>query len=154
MLARPHRMTDPAEFSRTIRRGSKSRSGGIVTYLLLPQAEASASKDEHSASSCKSSLGDGPVDSLPETQVGFVVNRRVANAVGRHRVTRVLRGEVRHWLHLFPSGSHLVVRALPGSARQSNRKISADLAHCLRRLQTDRDAVLDEMKRDLAGCRP
>jgi len=65
--------------------------------------------------------------------VGFVVGRAVGNAVVRHRVQRQLRHLCRDRLPLLPSGSALVVRALPGAADAGWAELGRDLDRCLER---------------------
>lgn len=65
--------------------------------------------------------------------IGFVVGRSVGNAVVRHRVQRQLRHLCRDRLHRLPSGSSLVVRALPRAAGASSAELGRDLDRCLQR---------------------
>lgn len=53
-------------------------------------------------------------DDLP-ARVGVVVSKSVGGSVERHRAARRIRGAVRPLLPLLPSGSRVVVRALPGA---------------------------------------
>ena len=46
--------------------------------------------------------------------MGFVVSKKIGNAVVRNRVTRRLREIVRPHLETLPAGSAIVLRALPG----------------------------------------
>ncbi len=54
--------------------------------------------------------------SSEQSKVAFAVGKNVGNSVVRHRVTRQLRHAIAPNLRKFPTGSHLVVRALPGAA--------------------------------------
>jgi ribonuclease P protein component len=47
--------------------------------------------------------------------VGLTVGRAVGNAVARHRASRRLRAILAQLLPSLPSGSRVVVRALPGA---------------------------------------
>jgi ribonuclease P protein component len=69
--------------------------------------------------------------------VGFVVGRAVGNSVIRHRVLRRLRHLCRERLVRLPSGSWLVVRALPAAAGASYQELGADLDRCLQRVLAD-----------------
>ncbi|EHR53899.1 RNase P protein component [Saccharomonospora marina XMU15] len=68
------------------------------------------------------------------TKAGFVVSKAVGNSVVRHRVTRRLRHLVFDRLGTVPTGSALVVRALPPAATASSAELGADLDAALRRL--------------------
>lgn len=50
-----------------------------------------------------------------QSKVAFAVGKNVGNSVVRHRITRQLRHIVAPAITRFPIGSHIVVRALPGS---------------------------------------
>ncbi|MEP6559797.1 MAG: ribonuclease P protein component [Nakamurella sp.] len=60
-------------------------------------------------------------------RAGFVVSGKVGNSVVRHRITRRLRPLVRQQLSLMPSGTDLVVRALPAAAGASSADLDRDL---------------------------
>lgn len=64
--------------------------------------------------------------------VGFVVSKAVGNAVTRNRVKRRLRAAMASRADL-PTGSTIVVRALPAAADASFRELVGDLDACLRR---------------------
>ena len=71
---------------------------------------------------------------LEPARVGFVVSRAVGGSVQRNRVTRRLRHLCREVVGDLPSGSLLVVRALPGAATASYDELRADLGHGLSRV--------------------
>ena len=60
-------------------------------------------------------------------RVGLVVSKAVGNAVTRNRVKRRLRHLARAELGRTPSGTDVVVRALPGAATASG-SLGQDLA--------------------------
>ncbi|MCW2753839.1 MAG: ribonuclease protein component [Marmoricola sp.] len=66
-----------------------------------------------------------------QPRVGFVVAKSVGPAVTRNRVKRRLRHLMRERVSMLPSGSLLVVRALPGSAAATSRDLAAELDRCL-----------------------
>ena len=51
-------------------------------------------------------------------QAGLIISKSVGGSVVRHRVARQIRHALLDPLKKLPNGSQLVVRALPGSARQ------------------------------------
>lgn len=69
--------------------------------------------------------------------VGFVVSKAVGNAVTRNRVKRVLRHRVRTHLPQTPTGTSVVVRALPPAATAADLAADLDSAwrQGLRRLE-------------------
>ena len=107
MSSAAHRLTGSATFSRAIRTGRRAGSATLVVHLARPD-----------------------VDDRP--RIGFVVSRAVGNAVTRNRVKRRLRELVRDLS--LPSGSLLVVRALPPAAGASYAELRDDLARCLTRV--------------------
>ena len=109
MSSEAHRLTGSARFSLAIRTGRRAGSGTLVVHLARPESEDPA-------------------------RIGFVVNRAVGNAVTRNRVKRRLRQLVRDHSETLPSGSLLVVRALPPSAAASYSELRSDLARCLTRV--------------------
>lgn len=53
--------------------------------------------------------------STPHTRFAFAVGKSVGNSVVRHRLTRRLRHICAQNTDLLPTGSDIVVRALPGA---------------------------------------
>jgi ribonuclease P protein component len=106
MLPSGSRLHTSDEFSAVVRSGRRSASGGLVVHLLVDPASSSSAR---------------------ASRVGFVVSGKVGNAVVRHRVTRRLRVLVRPLLTDLPSGSELVVRALPAAAAASSAELGRDL---------------------------
>lgn len=62
-----------------------------------------------------------------DTKVAFAVGKNVGNSVVRHKVTRQLRHAISPLVGSFPSGSHVVVRALPGASQASFAQLSENL---------------------------
>jgi ribonuclease P protein component len=65
--------------------------------------------------------------SAEAAKVGFVVSRKVGNAVVRNRVRRQLRHLARGYLESLPGGSLLVLRAHPRAATARQADIAAEL---------------------------
>lgn len=68
-----------------------------------------------------------PVADQVGTRVGFVVAKSVGGAVVRNRVRRRLRGVVVEQSHSLPSGTDIVVRALPPAADASYEVLATEL---------------------------
>ena len=64
-------------------------------------------------------------------RVGFVVSKKVGNAVVRNRVTRRLREIVRPHLETLPAGSAIVLRTLPGIQDQEFAALKDDVDSAL-----------------------
>lgn len=62
------------------------------------------------------------------------MSKAVGNAVVRNRVKRRLRHLIRARLALFPPGSLVVVRALPGAGEADHEQLARDLDTALQRL--------------------
>ena len=75
-------------------------------------------------------MSEVPSSSVP--QVGFVVSKKVGNAVVRNKVKRRLRHLMRERLSGL-AGATLVVRANPAAAGASYDDLGRDLDHCLNR---------------------
>ncbi len=75
---------------------------------------------------------DAGADGPP--RAGFVVSKAVGGAVVRNTVTRRLRAVVRARLDRLPTGSLLVVRALPAAAAAPSARLAVELDDCLARL--------------------
>jgi ribonuclease P protein component len=95
-----------------MRSGRRAGRGPVVVHLLRP------------------ALAD---DAVPP-RAGFVVGRGVGNAVTRNRTRRRLRHIVSGRLPALPSGSAVVVRALPGSGELSSAELARLVDSGLRQL--------------------
>ncbi len=103
MLPAPRRLKRPAEFGVTVRRGSRAATKSVVVHVRrITEQNPPASG-----------------------RVGFVVSKKVGNAVTRNRVKRRLR----HLVGMLdaPVPADVVVRALPASAVEPER-LAGDLA--------------------------
>ncbi len=110
MLPAAHRLTDAASYQRVLRRGRRSRAGTLVVSLA-------ADDDAH------------PV------RVGLVVSRAVGNSVQRNLVKRRLRHLMLARISDLPSGSSVVLRALPGAAAAPASVLARDLDRGLDRVR-------------------
>jgi ribonuclease P protein component len=100
-----------AEFSSTVRRGSRGTSGAVSVHLALdPAATAGAT-----------------------ARVGFVVGRNVGPAVVRNQVRRRLRHLLRARLSSLPGAAAVVVRAHPAAAGLSSSALAPELDQALGR---------------------
>ena len=72
--------------------------------------------------------------STEQTKVAFAVGKNVGNSVVRHKITRRLRHATSPLLASFPSGSHVVVRALPGANEATFAQLSENLKFALSKL--------------------
>ncbi|MDN6399795.1 MAG: ribonuclease P protein component [Brachybacterium sp.] len=102
-----HRLHTGDEFRAVTRGGVRSARSHVVVHLTL--------------------LTQG--DEAP--RVGFVVSKKIGNAVVRNRVTRRLREIIRPQLATMPPGSAVVLRALPGIDAQVFADLRADVDSAL-----------------------
>ncbi|WP_313407344.1 ribonuclease P protein component [Aeromicrobium sp.] len=103
MLPRVHRMRDGEVFRQAMRRGGKGVQPDLVVHV------------------------GGPVEPTDVTSVGFVVSKKVGPAHDRNRVKRRLRHLMRDRLETVPTGSRIVVRALPGAADRRAAELGGQL---------------------------
>jgi ribonuclease P protein component len=113
VLSSSNRLTSPEHFREVVRRGR--RRGGQLMVVHLWAAATPALRASGSA--------------VP--RVGFVVSKAVGPAVTRNLVKRRLRHLARERLSSLPTGSMLVVRALPAAADASYDELGAELDRCL-----------------------
>lgn len=113
MLPSSARLRRSTDFSETVRRGARAGRPLLVVHLDL-------ASDAGTASAPESRPGEPP-------RAGFVVSKAVGGSVVRHAVVRRLRHVMRPRLEGLPSGSRLVVRALPAAAAASSQQLAADL---------------------------
>jgi len=118
------RLRRSQDFTETVRRGVRAGRPLLVVHLDTATVDATA----HA-----SRPGDDP-------RAGFVVSKAVGGSVVRHAVARRLRHVVRPRLATLPSGTRLVVRALPAAATATSTQLAADL-----------DAALERALRKTAG---
>lgn len=113
MLPAASRLRSTKDFAATVRAGVRVGRGTLVVHAR-PQ----------------------PVVEQ-ESQIGFVVSRKVGNAVTRNRVKRQLRHLAKEQLTGSPRGVQIVVRALPGAATRPELlrdDLAAAWQGCVRRL--------------------
>jgi len=72
------------------------------------------------------------------TRLGVTVTKRVANAVGRNRVKRVVREVFRRNRHLFPIGCDVVVIAKSGAPLLGYDDVLTEITRIRRRLKATR----------------
>jgi ribonuclease P protein component len=109
------RLTHRDDFSSVIRRGRRAGRTLVVMHVLMPDQ-----------------LVGRLVGTPIRSRVGFVVSKAVGGSVVRHRVARRLRHVMRDRLADLPSGTQVVVRALPRSADADSARLGAEVDRALR----------------------
>lgn len=109
-------MRSRREFEEVVRRGARAKSGAVMVYRARATDDGS----------------DGGA-----TRIGLIVNRKVGGSVARHKVSRVLRHAVGPLVAQLPTGSLVVIRALPSAGGAGFSACAKDLETCLRRLGED-----------------
>ncbi|HEY4005077.1 MAG TPA: ribonuclease P protein component [Pseudonocardia sp.] len=115
MLPADARLTHRDDFSSVIRRGRRAGRTLVVMHVLMPDQ-----------------LAGRLVGTPTRSRVGFVVSKAVGGSVVRHRVARRLRHVMRDRLADLPSGTQVVVRALPRSADADSARLGAEVDRALR----------------------
>lgn len=132
MLPAAHRLRTSEEFRQVRRLGKRANTTylAVSVYLPAPAPEQSAPGQTPQANIRNDQTGSDPV------RVGFVVSKKVGNAVTRNRVVRRLRHLTRPLLDQLPAGAQLVVNAYPPAATASsatlNRALTKGLAKALK----------------------
>lgn len=116
MLPRNHKLTSPAQFSRTIKNGTRAGSSYFVVYLWKNTAEIA-------------SFG-GP-------RCGLIVSKAVGNAVTRHSTSRRLRHVFFSLIDALPTTAQVVVRALPRAAGASTRELEREMKRLIHKLLSE-----------------
>jgi ribonuclease P protein component len=105
------RLRQRAEFTATVQRGHRGKSGLVAVHVDAAPVGS-----------------PGPLD---PPRVGFVVSRAVGPAVVRNRVLRRLRHLMAARLDRLPVGSLVVVRAFPTAAGASRAGLADALDRAL-----------------------
>ncbi len=124
MLPAGNRLRRAPDFALAVRGGRRSGRTSLVLHLRLPDPEFA----QVTVPVAADPASPGPA------RVGLVVGKSVGPAVTRNRVKRRLREILRARLGSLPSGSVLVVRALPPAASAGSAALAADVDAGLRRL--------------------
>ena len=106
MLAKTARISNSADFAKATKSGLRSTTNHLVGYLHLSNSTESA-------------------------RCGLIINKSVGNSVVRHSVARKIRHIIAENLTSLPSGSLLVIRALPTS---KNAELKTDLTELISKL--------------------
>jgi ribonuclease P protein component len=142
------RLTSRDDFAEVIRHGRRAGRTLVVMHVLVPdQVRGDTAPDLTVPDALPQvptqpgalAVADAAVEVAGPPRVGFVVSKAVGGSVVRHRVARRLRHLLRDRLDQFPSGTRLVVRALPRSATASSARLAADLDRALRVLLASAD---------------
>ncbi|MBM7024850.1 ribonuclease P protein component [Clavibacter zhangzhiyongii] len=108
MLARRNRVTSGADYRTIVRRGRRSTTATAVVYALAGPADAPA-------------------------RFGFIVSKKVGNAVTRNLVRRRLKAVTAALLDGAPAGASVVIRVLPGMERTPWVTLQEEIASAVMR---------------------
>lgn len=106
MLARQNRLLSADDFRVALRRGRRVAVGTVVVSAL-------------------------PTSSGAQARFGFIVTKKVGNAVVRNTIRRRMRAVARELVDGGLEGADVVVRALPGSADASWGQLRTDFRGAL-----------------------
>ena len=90
MLAKTARISNSADFAKATKSGLRSTTNSLVGYLHLS-------------------------NSNDPSRCGLIINKSIGNSVVRHNVARKIRHIIATNLTSLPTGSLLVIRALPAA---------------------------------------
>ncbi len=96
MLPRSARLTSPEDFARTTKSGFRVTSKSLVGYLY----------STHSSN---------------DPLCGLIISKTVAGSVGRHKLARQIRHGLINYLNEIPTGSLVVIRALPNVSKKDTQ---------------------------------
>ena len=68
------------------------------------------------------------IDGVGPSRLGLIVGKSVGNAVVRHQVSRRLRHEFARHMMRMPSGTQVVLRALPAASGASSAELASSVA--------------------------
>ncbi len=107
MLSRTHRITSGDDYRRVVRRGVKCAGPRLVTSII------------------------DTGEDVP-SRFGFILSKKVGNAVIRNRVRRRLKAICAASLTSVPAGLEVVVRVLPDASDASFSQLESDLHRCFK----------------------
>lgn len=110
MLPPAHRLRSSRDFSEVVRRGRRAGRSLLVVSVLTSPDQA------------------GP------PRAGLVVGKAVGGSVVRSRTSRRLRHLLADRLDRLPTGSRVVVRALPGAGVAPSSALGEDLDRALEKV--------------------
>jgi ribonuclease P protein component len=108
VLKRANRVVSGDDFRTTVRRGRRVGTPHALIYIARTDANT-------------------------PTRLGFIVSKSVGNAVTRNLVTRRLRSIGHDVVLATPTGTDLVIRALPGSQGVSWTTLQSEILDGLER---------------------
>ncbi|MFJ6211960.1 ribonuclease P protein component [Streptomyces sp. NPDC092296] len=136
MLPTENRLRRRQDFAIAVKRGRRAGKPLLVVHLSRGAADGGADGGRNDFG--PHAPGEG---ALP-ARAGFVVSKAVGPAVVRNLVKRRLRHLVRERMSLLPTGSLIVVRALPPAGTADYADLERDLDAALRRLlRTETTAI-------------
>jgi ribonuclease P protein component len=116
MLAKMARISNSADFAKATKSGLRSTTNCLVGYLHLSNSGEAA-------------------------RCGLIINKSVGNSVIRHSVARKIRHIIAANLTSFPTGSLLVIRALPASNTADLKSEATELISKLVKKADQKNAV-------------
>ena len=109
MLPTQHRMRTAGDFSNTVRSGARIGRRNVVVYAHFLAEDA-------------------------PSRFGFIVSKKVGNAVTRNLVKRRLRALSAEYVKVHPNGLGIVMRALPASSTATWDELGQDVSFVFKKI--------------------
>lgn len=109
MLPTQHRMRTAGDFSNTVRSGARIGRRNVVVYAHFLAEDA-------------------------PSRFGFIVSKKVGNAVSRNLVKRRLRALSAEYVKIHPNGLGIVMRALPSSSTATWDELGYDVSSVFKKI--------------------
>jgi ribonuclease P protein component len=135
VLPAPARLRRGQDIREVVRSGRRGATRTLVVHFCPAETSETSETSAAGTSETSGMATPAPARSAPICpQVGLLVSKAVGGSVVRHRVARQLRHLCADRLGSLPSGSRMVVRALPPAAGERSAVLGEDLDRALARV--------------------
>lgn len=135
MPAKRHRITRADEYQYVVRKGHRVGGAFCITYAVLhvpEQAKNTQLSDTMTPVSVPQSTNEAM---SPPARFGFIISKRVGNAVTRNLIRRRMKTIVERRLHQGFHSADVVFRMFESSAKASFEQLSREVNRALDRVE-------------------